>query len=232
MERLNAFIAHSGIASRRKADGLISSGHVFVNGIRVTELGTKINPLKDKVSVDDKIATPGALVYYAVHKPIGVVSTRESERDEHIVTDLVPAEPRVVPVGRLDKRSSGLMILTNDGPFAYELTHPKFVHEKEYEVVVRAPAATAMPLALERLQRGVRSQFERVEFDKFTLLEESGDTARILVVLHTGKKRQIRRMCAAVGLAVTDLKRIRIEKLVLGNMKPGDWKVIHKEDVL
>ena len=232
MERLNAYISRSGIASRRKADGLITSGHVFVNGVRVTVLGTKIDPEKDKVSVDDKVAKPGALVYYAVHKPVGVVSTRESTHDDQIVTDLVPAEPMVVPVGRLDKRSSGLMILTNDGPFAYELTHPKFVHEKEYEVVVRAPAASAMPLALERLARGVRVMMERVEFDKFELVEESGDTARILVTLHTGKKRQIRRMAAAVGLAVVDLKRVRIEKLKLGNLEPGKWKVIRKQDVI
>lgn len=231
-ERLNSYIGHSGAASRRKADGLITAGHVFVNEIRVTVLGTKIDPATDVVRIDDLVIKPSNLVYYALSKPIGVVSSRTAHVSEPLVTELVPADPPVVPVGRLDKRSSGLMILTNDGPFAYELTHPKFVHEKEYEVTVRSPAASALPLALARLGRGVRVEKERLKFDRFTIVHEADDTAELKVILHTGKKRQIRRMAAAVGLAVTSLHRIRIEKLSIGTMKPGEWKVINKEDVL
>jgi len=231
-ERLHAYLAHAGVASRRKAEGLIQAGKVAVNGRRVTKLGTKVDGAFDKVTVEGKLIQTAKLVYYAVHKPVGVVSARSTPRDEEVVTSLVPPEPAVVPVGRLDKRSSGLMILTNDGPFAYELTHPKFEHEKGYEVIVRAPAASALSLALERLGRGVRVNREREEFDQISVLELAGERAKLSLTLHTGKKRQIRRMVAAVGLAVDDLKRVRIGRLVLGSIKPGQWRAIRPTDVL
>lgn len=232
LERLQAYLAHAGVASRRKAEGLITSGHVFVNGQRATVLGTKVDPERDEVRVDDTVVKPQSFVYYALHKPIGYVSARTSPHDDQLVTQLVPADPPVVPVGRLDKRSSGLMLLSNDGAFINELTHPKFVHEKEYEIVVRCPAAEALPLALERLARGVRVNKERQAFDRFEIISQSGETARLKVVLHTGKKRQIRRMAAAVGLAVDSLTRIRIGRLRLGDLKPGQWRAIKVSEVL
>lgn len=231
-ERLQAYLAHAGVASRRKAEGLMTSGHVFVNGVRVTKLGTKVDPARDEVRVDERIVTAQTLVYYALHKPIGYVSARTSPHADQLVTELVPNEPAVIPVGRLDKRSSGLMILTNDGPFAYQLTHPKFVHEKEYEISVRCPSVAALPLALERLGRGVRVNRERQEFDRCEIVSQAGDQATLRVTLHTGKKRQIRRMAAAVGLAVPSLQRIRIGHLHLGNLQPGQWRVITPSDVI
>ncbi len=203
-----------------------------VNGLRVTTLGTKVDPAHDAVTVDDRRVEPQPLVYYALHKPVGYVSARSSSRSEPLVATLVPNDPPVVPVGRLDKRSSGLMILTNDGPFAYELTHPKFAHEKAYELVVRCPSADALPLALERLERGVRVNRERQAFDRFEVVSESGASARLRVTMHTGKKRQIRRMAAAVGLAVDSLTRVRIGRLFLGQLKPGEWRSITPAEVL
>lgn len=230
--RLHVVIAHSGVASRRKAEGLITSGHVFVNGRRVTKLGATVDRATDEVTVDGVRIERPAFVYYALNKPVGTLSARSSARREPVVTDLVPADPPVVPIGRLDKRSSGLMILTNDGQFAYELTHPRFEHQKEYEIVVRCPSAEALPLALERLARGVRVNRERQAFDRCTLVSKRGSLAQLRVVLHTGKKRQIRRMAAAVGLAVDSLVRIRIGQLHLGNLKPGQWRVIKPTEVI
>jgi len=232
LERLNAWIAHSGIASRRRADQLIQSGHVFVNDVRVTKLGSKIEPTIDRVRIDEQPITAPGLVYYAFSKPAGVISARSSARKESLVTDFVPTEPPVVPVGRLDRDSTGLMILTNDGAFAHQLTHPKFLHEKEYVVAVRAPAASAMPLALERLARGVRVLGERLNFDRCDIQSVNGDQAVLRVVIHTGKKRQIRRMAAAVGLAVDSLTRTRIGLLKIGALKSGEWREIRPTEVL
>lgn len=237
LERLNAWIAHTGTASRRRADSLIASGHVFVNDKRVTTLGIKIDPAVDRVRIDDQELSLPELVYYAFSKPAGVISARESARKEKLVTEFVPNDPSVVPVGRLDRDSTGLMILTNDGAFAYELTHPKFIHEKEYVVVVRSSAASALPLALERLARGVRVRndqgtFDRLTFDRCTIQSVEGERATLRVVIHTGKKRQIRRMAAAVGLAVDSLERVRIGQLKIGALTPGQWRAIHPGEVL
>jgi 23S rRNA pseudouridine2605 synthase len=237
--RLHVAIAHSGLASRRKAEGLIQSGHVIVNGQRVTTLGTTVDQSTDQILVDGTPLPAPAIVYYALNKPVGTVCALSSARREPLVTDLVPADPPVVPVGRLDKRSSGLMILTNDGAFAHALTHPRFEHEKEYELIVRCPSIEALPLALERLARGVRVNrpagrhgYERQTFDHFTLVSQRGPQAQLRVVLHTGKKRQIRRMAAAVGLTVDELVRIRIGQLTLGRLKLGEWRRIKPGDVV
>lgn len=210
----------------------MTAGRVTVNGRRVTTLGTKIDPTRATVAVNGELVSPRPFVYYAVHKPVGMVSARTTPRREPVVTELVPSDPPVVPVGRLDKRSTGLMILTNDGAFAYQVTHPKFIHEKEYEVVVRAPNSEALGGALERLAGGVRVLRERLAFDQVMVVTTNGATADLRVVLHTGKKRQIRRMAAAVGLAVDRLHRIRIGQLRLGSLKPGQWRAIVPSDVI
>lgn len=235
-ERLQIYLSKAGITSRRKSEDLIKAGKVMVNKRIITILGTKIDPEKDLIEIDGKVIKTKKNVYYAFNKPVGIICARPplegSRKGEKFITELVPNNPPVIPVGRLDVDSTGLILLTNDGDFAYKLTHPKFLHEKEYNVIVRCPSANALPLALERLTRGVRVNKVREEFDKIEVLSIRSNFAEIRVIIHTGKKRQIRRMVATVGLAVEQLKRVRIGKLHLGNLKPGEWRKIQPEHVI
>lgn len=224
--RLHKFIASTGIVSRRKAEALIAAGKVFVNGLQVTKLGTSIDPEKDTVRVDGvDLIQPTTFRYLAVNKPVGVVSTRAQYKNERTIYDIIPGVRDLVIAGRLDKDSEGLMLLTNDGALANELTHPRFQHEKEYEI------GTSHHLdadALAELRQGVKLQEGRAYFDK---LEEVGSKT-YRVVLHQGWKRQIRRMFGRVQVDVLRLTRVRINKLVLGSLAPGESRVVTREEIV
>lgn len=234
--RLNKFLSDQGICSRRAADEHILAGKVLVNGKKAS-LGQKIDPEKQKVVFDGQEigSAKENKVYYAVYKPRGVVSTTNDEMNRRSVVDLVPKELRVYPVGRLDKDSEGLIILTNDGELTNLLTHPKNEHEKEYEVLVSSIKYQVLSIkeAEKQLLKGLNIEGKLMKADsvKVSLIHDT--KYLIQMVIHTGYNRQIRKMCDKIGLEVLKLKRIRIKNLSLDklNIKPGEYRTIKKEDI-
>lgn len=225
-ERLQKFIAGSGITSRRKAEELISAGRVFVNGKKIKELGTKIDPQHDKVTVDGHlIPNITAFRYIALNKPTGVTCTRAQYKNEKTVHDLVPGSRDLVIAGRLDKDSDGLVLLTNDGELVNKLTHPRYQHQKEYEVTTPKPLDASM---LNQLRRGIRLEEGRATFDSIDEVRPN----LYRVILHQGWKRQIRRMFGHVHNDVLRLHRIRINRLAIGDLKPGEWREVQRADII
>lgn len=221
MIRLQKVLADRGVASRRHAEELISAGRVTVEGAVVRELGTKVDPLA-RIAVDGReVAVAQRLRYVALHKPRGIVSSARAERGRASVTDLVGAVERLYPVGRLDVDSEGLVLLTNDGAWAERVLHPRFGHEREYEVDVTGSLGGD---TVERLRRGVRLEEGVARAERARIVSRSASGGRMRLVLRTGWKRQVRRMCLAVGLRVMRLVRIRIGPLSLGRLAPGTWR--------
>ncbi len=226
-ERVQKFISEAGVASRRKAEEFIKSGQVFING-RKAKLGDKIDPSKDVVKVYGKIIKPAEnKIYLALNKPKGCMVSRKDPRRRKTVFDLLPADLRtkVWNVGRLDFDTEGLLILTNDGNLTQELSHPKFEHEKEYEATVQE---TPTEHQLARLKEGVK-----IETGITYPAEVKLRSGKVLITIHEGKKRQIKRMFDAVGLTVKNLKRVRINKLILPKDLPvGQYRAVKKEEIL
>jgi len=209
--RLNKFLAQSGVASRRGADKIIAEGRVKINGI-VAKLGDKVGA-RDKVFIDEKpIGRSEEKQYFAVYKPVGYISTVSDEFGRKNVLQLVKSKNRLYPVGRLDIDSEGLMILTNDGDLTLKLTHPRFHLEKEYEVTCDRE------INVKKINTGA---------NKIIWYRKN----EMRIVMYEGKKRQIRKMCWLAGLRVIKLKRIRIGKLFLGNLNPGEYKELTPRDV-
>jgi len=215
--RINKFIASSGLCSRRKADELIQQNRVELNGKVLTDLSYKVLD-SDEIKVDGKPLEHSKLdyVYYVLNKPMGYECTQDPNC-QHKVTDLVPQDPSVIYVGRLDKVSEGLLILTNDGNMSYKLTHPKFHKEKEYEVTVDRNISD---FELDKLAKGVYidslrtkpCEVKRISMRKFS------------IVLTEGRNRQIRKMTRKLNLRVHKLKRVRVGNLTLGDILPGEYK--------
>ncbi|MFA7682321.1 MAG: pseudouridine synthase [Candidatus Peribacteraceae bacterium] len=208
-ERLQKILSARGICSRRKAEEYIGQGLVKVNG-EIASIGQKADSEMDKIEVDGKVLEERAeMLYYVMNKPVGIVTTNATRRDQKTVYDLLPKElqGKIFPVGRLDKDSSGLLLLTNDGVLAYRLTHPKFDHEKEYEVFVECPITDG---ALKKLEKGITISGEKT---KPAGIKRLGDS-KFRITLTEGRNRQIRRMCQKVGCPVRELKRVRIVCLV------------------
>ena len=226
--RLQKFLSKAGICSRRKGEEYIKAGWVKVNGKIVTELGVKVDPERDAVEVDsDAIRSDSAPTYIALNKPKGYVSSCH-QQNEKIVLDLLDISERVYPVGRLDKESTGLILLTNDGHLHHRLSHPSFNHEKEYEVTVAKPLPEG---ALRKLAKGLPMMGTRTRPARVKRIS----ARRFGIVLQEGKNRQIRRMIRKVGNQVTHLKRIRIANIKLGNLPSGSWRYltkIEKENLL
>lgn len=225
MMRLNKYIAQSGVCSRRKADELIVAGQVKINGAIVKDLGVAVDEAKDKVEVKGQlIGLEEKKVYLAINKPIGYLSAGKSWQGESVLK-LVKVPERVYPVGRLDKDSVGLLILTNDGDFAYNLTHAKFGHEKEYEVVFDDFLSRE---DIKAFESGMVIDDQKIQPVKVTKV--NGNTANL--TLKEGINRQIRRMAEARGRKVKYLKRVRIGKLKLGDLKIGEYRAINPKDVV
>lgn len=225
--RLNKHLADLGMASRREADRLIEGGLVKVNGKVVTEMGTKIDSETDKVEVNEKQARKDKeLIYIALNKPKGYVcSMKATFTDPHIVTDLIDiGDHRIYPVGRLDKETTGLILLTNDGRLVNQIIHPSAESEKEYEVTFNQLIPESV---LSRLRSGVKLDGEATLPTK---VKKVGP-AKIHITLKEGRNRQIRRICQKVGYPVKNLKRIRIKDLWLDDLPLGRWRRLTKEEV-
>lgn len=224
--RLNKYLAEKGIASRRKADELITAGKVKVNGKVASELGVKVDNEKDKVEVADAvIEAQRDLIYLMLNKPAGyTTSVIKTKTDPQIVMDLVPTQPRIFPVGRLDKETTGLLILTNDGVLAYRLTHPKFECEKEYEVELDTPLTAER---IRKIEIGVRLEKAAT---KPTQVKQIG-SYQARVIITEGKNRQVRKIFGKVGCEVLKLQRIRVKQLTLGNLAIGKWRKLTEDEV-
>lgn len=220
-ERLQKLIAQSGLCSRRKAEELLTSGRVTVDGV-VAALGDKADPAVQTVAVDGKtLAFEEEKVYLMLHKPRGYVTTLSDEKGRKTAAELVAdCGVRVYPVGRLDMDSEGLLLFTNDGDFMQTMTHPKHQVDKVYEVTVTGELDGA---AL-RLAAVTDLDGEEIIPAQVTQLDRRGGQALLRVVIHQGKNRQIRRMCAQVGLSVKRLRRVAEESLVLGDLPAGKWR--------
>lgn len=228
-DRLQKILARAGIGSRRDCDALVEQGRVTVNG-HVAEPGTKADPRKDTILVDGrKIAAPEPLHYIALHKPRGVISTVESPDPRPTVLDLVPSETRLFPVGRLDTESEGLILLTNDGDLANRITHPRFGVEKEYKCLVSGRPDDKQLEAWRRgvvLEDGHRTLPAKVRFE-----EQSGENTWLRIIMHEGRKRQIREIGDQIGLPVLRLIRVRIGTLQLGNLKLRQYRELSPKEV-
>ena len=217
MERLNKFIASCGICSRRKADELIQSGRIKVNGEVVKDLGVKVS-LEDKVELDGKtISKEEKKVYLMLNKPVGYVTTASDEKGRKNVLDLIYEDVRVYPIGRLDMYTEGLLLLTNDGDFANKLMHPKFEIDKRYIVTTDTKVTRQM---LETLRNGVNIGDYVTREAKVEKLDEEN----ISITIHEGKNRQVRRMCEAVGIKVLKLKRTNYGPLSLGELPVAKYR--------
>ena len=213
--RLNAYLARAGVASRRKADELIKAGRVTVNGA-AGRLNTFVES-RDRVEVDGLLVALQQLTYRLLYKPAGVVTTASDPQGRRTVVDLVPAEPRVVPVGRLDADTTGALLLTNDGELAHKLAHPRYGVEKVYEATVAGAPSDA---ALDLLANGVELDDGRTAPARVARLAPD----RIELTLHEGRNRQVRRMFDAVGHPVQTLHRSRYAGLALDGLEPGAWR--------
>ncbi|KRO41876.1 MAG: MFS transporter [Acidimicrobium sp. BACL19 MAG-120924-bin39] len=226
-ERLQKVLAQRGFGSRRVCEELIEQGRVTVNG-EPAQLGRRVDVQRDAVAVDGvAVGVRPDLVYYLLHKPYNVITTVKDTHDRVTVVELVPSEPRVFPVGRLDLDSEGLIILTNDGELTHHLTHPSFGVEKEYLVHVRCGPDGVPETALNKLRRGVELD------DGITTPAKVGQVQPgvLRIVIHEGRHRQVRRMCDAVGHEVNRLVRTRIGTLVDATLKPGKWRLLTTQEV-
>lgn len=229
MERLQKVLARAGIASRRKAEELIQQGRVTVNGRVVTQLGTKVDPVHDDIRVDGgRLRTATEHTYILLNKPRGYLSSMEDPQGRKSLGDLVNVPVRLYPVGRLDGSSEGLILLTDDGELAHLLTHPRYQHAKEYRVLVQGLPSDK---TLEAWRRGVMLEGTPTAPAQVEVLRRHKDTALLRIVLHEGRKRQIRRVAALLGHPVLELKRVRMGPLQLGALESGKWRYLTPQEV-
>lgn len=225
---LNTFLARSGVCSRRKAAEYIKEGRVSVNKATVLEPWRQVAS-GDAVAVDGKKISSEKHIYLVLNKPKGVTTTVEDKFASKKVTDMVPRRyGRLYPVGRLDKDTRGLLILTNDGDLCYKLTHPKFGVEKEYAVAVKGRADESK---LKALVRGVEDEGEVLRVKSYSIAKTTDIYTEIRVIASEGKKRHIRRMFKRLGFEVTDLERIRIGRLTMGELREGKFRVLDRDTV-
>src|SRR5258706_1096361 len=217
-----------GVASRRAAEAMITEGRVRVNGDLITTLGTRV-PEEAHIEVDGRlIAAPAPHRYVLLNKPVGIVSTAADEHGRRTVVEHIGARERLYPVGRLDTDSEGLLLLTNDGTWAERVLHPRYGHEREYDAWVEGDLTDE---AVARLQRGIPLEEGIARAVRVSVRSRSRDRSRVSLVLLTGWKRQVRRMCIAVGLKVTRLVRIRIGPLELGKLRPGEFRDLTQRQI-
>ena len=230
--RLQKFLAERGVASRRKCEEIILEGRVKVNGVVITELGTKVNPTNDEVCFDGKLLQEKTsdYVYVLLNKPIGYVTTVKDQFNRDTVMDLIPLKRRLVPVGRLDMYTSGALILTDDGDFVYKVTHPKYEIEKTYTVTIIGIVSNE---EVEKLRKGVDIGDCITKPAKVKILktDEEKNISRLEITIHEGKNREVRRMCEAIGRKVLALHRSKIGNIGVKDLKIGNWRYLSKEEI-
>ncbi len=233
--RLQKFLAEHGIASRRKAEELILQGKVKVNGVVVSELGTKVNPDNDKVEYNGSIINNNSekKVYILLNKPLDVVTTAKDQFGRKTVLDIVKGKvkERVVPVGRLDMYTTGAIILTNDGDFVYKVTHPKHEITKTYTVTVRGIVTEE---DVQKLKDGVLIDGDyktKPAFAKILKVDNEKNISRIKIEIHEGKNRQVRKMCEAIGKRVVALHRSMIGQIGVKDLEIGEWRYLSEKEV-
>ena len=224
--RLQKYLATCGIGSRRTCEQYILEGKVQVNGKTVTELGTKVDPMRDVINFEGKkVENEEKKVYILLNKPIGYVTTVKDQFHRDTVLDLVKVKERVVPVGRLDMYTSGALILTNDGDFVYQYTHPKHEIDKTYTVTIKGIITKE---ELEKLRKGVDigDYVTRPAKVKILKTDEEKDISRLEIIIHEGKNRQVRRMCESIGRKVLALHRSKIGDISVKDLPLGEWRYL------
>jgi pseudouridine synthase len=217
--RLHKWLSMAGVCSRRQGEAHIQAGRIRVNGEVVTHPGSSIDPDQDRVELDGRLVEAGSRhIYILLHKPIGYVTSCR-HAGESVVVDLIDISERIYPIGRLDKESSGLLLMTNDGRLHHHLSHPSFEHEKEYEVRVDRSISD---LALTRMAKGFLLQGTKTLPAQVKRIS----TSRFRIVLREGRNRQIRRMARKLGYQVIELKRVRMANIRLGDLPQGNWRFL------
>lgn len=231
--RLQKFLANAGVCSRRKAEEYILDGKVKVNGKVVNELGIKVNPDKDEIIFESKIIRlQNNMVYILLNKPIGYVTTVKEQFYRPTVIDLLNGvKEKVLPVGRLDMYTSGALILTNDGDFIYQVTHPKYEIEKTYQATVKGIVTKE---DIKKLENGVEidDYISGKAKVKILKIDKENNISRLKITIHEGKNREVRKMCSAIGKNVIALHRSKIENIDLKDLKIGQWRYLASNEVL
>jgi 23S rRNA pseudouridine2605 synthase len=229
-ERLQKYMARCGIASRRKCEELITAGNVKVNNNNINELGFKIDPLKDKVYVNDKLIYPEEKkVYVALNKPVGYVSTVKDEKGRKTIIDLVKIDERIYPIGRLDYNTSGLILLTNDGEVYNKLIHPRSIVNKVYTATIEGYLSSE---DINRFNTGIDIGDYITAPANVEVIKKFDNKSEIRITIHEGKNRQIRRMCEKLNHPVISLRRISVGDIMLGHLKLGEWRELSNKEVL
>ncbi len=228
--RLQKYLSQAGVASRRASENLILQGRVRVNGKVVKKLGTKVNPATDIIKVNGKIYNVRQeSIYILLNKPKGILTTVKDPFGRPTVLDLIGGvRKRIFPVGRLDKETEGLLLLTNDGEITYRLTHPKFMIFKTYIVHAKG---TINDASIRALEKGITLTDGITAPTKVNIISISGYSTIIELKIYEGRKRQIRRMCDAIGHPVINLKRIQIGRLSLKGLKTGKWRYLNQKEM-
>lgn len=227
--RLNKYLANLGIASRRKIDEMVEDRRIIINGKVVMQLGTKVNPEKDIIEIDNKIIErPINLTYVVLNKPRGIISSVTDDQGRKTVIDMVKIPERLYPVGRLDQDSQGLILLTNDGEITYKLTHPKFHVPKVYEAMILGQVKEGK---LAQLRKGVRLEDGKTAPAEVKVLQSGISRTLLEITIFEGRKRQIRRMTAFLHLHLMELKRVKIGPIEIGDLKEGSYRYLTEEEI-
>ncbi len=227
--RLAKYLAHSGIASRRQAEELIAEGRVRINGVEVREITTPINPQTDCIEFDGRLVGVEAAVYVLLNKPAGFISAVRDPQGRSTVIELLrDIKERIYPVGRLDYDTKGLLLLTNDGEFTNLIIHPRYKIDKKYEVVIEGYVNSE---DLRRLREGVMLEDGITAPAQVSLIKRDNRSSTIELSIHEGRKRQVKRMCTAIGHPVKSLSRIALGFLSLDGVEPGDYRFLSPDEV-
>jgi len=229
-KRLQVILAHAGVSSRRKAREFIESGRVRINGLVVREKGFGVDTDIDKIELDGRPLGTEKKVYYILNKPKGVITTSSDEKGRKTVIDLINSQKlRIYPVGRLDKDTEGVLLLTNDGDLAYKLMHPKFEIKKIYIAEIKGEIRKT---DLEKMEKGIRIDGEKLAPCQARILEQKGDRTVVRIRMHEGRKREIRKMFEEIGSEVVNLRRIEYAGLNTKGLGPGEYRHLTTKEIL